>query len=156
MPNWFFFYIIWSGWSIHLGCGNLLLLLYFVNLFLLFVGICFIFLDAPGIGCIYVNECDILFLHWSLYNYIIPSFVFCCSLFLKSSLSYRVLLPSLSCFCLHEISFSIPPLSIRMYLVLKCVSCIQHIEGSNHFNPVSYLVSFDWSIQSIPILSNIL
>ena len=69
-----------SGWSVHwCQCGvkvpyyNCIIVSFslYVCWYLPYI------LRCSYIGCAYVNECNILFLHESLYHYIMPFFVFC-------------------------------------------------------------------------------
>ena len=83
------------------------------------VHICFIYLGASILGE-YVNECNIIFLYWSLYHYIVSFFVFPYGLCFSLSCLIWILLPPLSCcFHLHEVPFSIPSLSIYVCLCPK-------------------------------------
>ena len=113
----------------------------------MFIINCFIYLGAPMVGCI--NSCYIFLLDCSLSNDIVPFFLSCYHLFLKSSFSdisiatLDFFLISIINFCMINVSPS--PFNLQMFLALKQVSYRQHIEESG-FSIFCHPASSEWSI----------
>ena len=98
-------------------CGmlNPILLLHYCQFLLLGLSIFALNIRSPCTGHIYINKCNILFLYWFLYHYLMSVFVFWYRLCFKLFFLVCVLLPLLSySFYLHEVSF--PILSFSVYL----------------------------------------
>ena len=97
-------------------CGmlNPILLLHYCR-FLLCLLIFALNIRSPCTGCVYINKCNILFLYWFLYHYLMPVFVFWYRLCFKLYFFFLVcvLLPLLSySFYLYEVSFPILSFSV--------------------------------------------
>ena len=84
---WIYLYnllVHWCNWAVKVPYNYCQFLLFCLLVFVL----CIIY-RGSCIGHIYNNGFNILFLYWSLYDYVMHSFVFCYSFVLKSILSDR-------------------------------------------------------------------
>ena len=109
----------------------------------------FMYLGAPILGCIYINKCNIFFLYWSLYDYVLSLFIFLHSLcfkvcfiwyeycyphFLIISVCKKYLFPSTHFKSMCVLCPKVDLIGSILYAVLVLLSNLSlHVFWSQHF-----------------------